>query len=224
MMAMTDGANAKFENQALNEFGRARGYQVRYLPYLGSTVECLEMYRQLFHERSSQPDIYEIDIIWPAILANDLVDLTPYLGDDIKAFPPELIQSFTIGGRLVALPTYLDTGLLYYRSDLLRKYGFQKPPETWDELERMARIHPDRRKTGGQARFLGIRMARRSRRKLDLRRTRMAKCRRRRPYHRDRWNHPCLQSHSDSRARARGFLGRHHLPSRSPVVWRRGQF
>jgi len=156
VMAMTEGSNAKFENDVLHEFAGAGGYQIRYLPYLGSNNECLEMYRQLFEERSSQPDICEIDIIWPAILANDLVDLTPYLGADIKAFPPELIESFTIGGRLVALPTYLDTGLLYYRSDLLRKYGFRKPPATWDELGRMASIIQAGERRAGKRDFWGF--------------------------------------------------------------------
>jgi trehalose/maltose transport system substrate-binding protein len=156
VMAMTDESNAKFEDQALRKFGAERGLHVRYLPYLGSTNECLGMYRQLFQERSSQPDICEIDIIWPAILADDLVDLTPYLGDDIKAFPQELIQSFTIGGRLVALPTYLDTGLLYYRSDLLQKYGFRKPPATWDELGSMAKVIQTGERRSGKRDFWGF--------------------------------------------------------------------
>jgi trehalose/maltose transport system substrate-binding protein len=156
VMAMTDQSNAKFEDQALHKFVAERGLHVRYLPYLGSTNECLGMYRQLFQERSSQPDICEIDIIWPAILADDLVDLTPYLGDDIKAFPPELIQSFTIGGRLVALPTYLDTGLLYYRSDLLQKYGFRKPPATWDELGSMAKVIQRGERRSGKRDFWGF--------------------------------------------------------------------
>ena len=155
IMAMTDRRNADFEEHAFREFARTANLQVRYFPYMESTNESLSMYRKLFSERSSQPDICEIDIVWPAILAGDLVDLRPYLGDDIKAFPPELIQSFTIGGRLVGLPTYLDTGLLYYRSDLLRKYGFRKPPETWDELERMAKVIQTGERRSGKPDFWG---------------------------------------------------------------------
>src|SRR5690606_40204991 len=38
-----------------------------------------------------------------------------------------------INNTLYSLPVFLDVGLLYYRSDLLSKYGFD-PPETWSEL------------------------------------------------------------------------------------------
>jgi ABC-type glycerol-3-phosphate transport system substrate-binding protein len=170
MMAMVDGSNAAFENEALRKFAGEKGYQIRYFPYLESTHECLDVYRQLFQDRSTQPDICEIDVIWPAILANDLVDLTPYLGDDIKAFPPELIQSFTIGGRLVAIPIYLDVG----------------------RIGEDGQGNPGRRKALWQAGFLGLCMARRGRRGADLRRPGMAKFRGWRAHHRTRWNDPRL--------------------------------
>jgi len=35
--------------------------------------------------------------------------------------------------RLLGVPWYVDTRLLFYRSDLLRAAGHARPPETWDE-------------------------------------------------------------------------------------------
>ncbi len=36
------------------------------------------------------------------------------------------------------MPWFTDTGLLYYREDLLEENGFDGPPKTWDELKEMA--------------------------------------------------------------------------------------
>lgn len=139
--SLVDGFDADFEKTVFDELAaRRRNVRVRYIPAFESDNARLAMYKQLFSERSPQPDLCEIDIIWPGMIAGDLVDLAPYLGDEIRAFPPELLASFTVKGRLIAIPIFLDSGLLYCRSDLLRKYGFQHPPETWDELEEMAQV------------------------------------------------------------------------------------
>jgi trehalose/maltose transport system substrate-binding protein len=103
-------------------------------------VEQLEAWRSLLDSRAKVPDVYGIDVIWPGILADNLVDLKSYMPEqEIAAHFPELIRNNTVNGRLVALPYYLGEGLLFYRVDLLRKYGFAVPPKTWDELEKMAK-------------------------------------------------------------------------------------
>jgi multiple sugar transport system substrate-binding protein len=38
-----------------------------------------------------------------------------------------------VGGRLYGVPWYVDTRLLFYRSDLLARAGFAAPPRNWDE-------------------------------------------------------------------------------------------
>ena len=42
-----------------------------------------------------------------------------------------------IDGTLCGVPWYVDTRLLFYRKDLLRKAGFDAPPRTWAEWRRM---------------------------------------------------------------------------------------
>ena len=37
------------------------------------------------------------------------------------------------------MPWFGDFGILYYRTDLLKKYGYSKPPTTWNQLFSMAK-------------------------------------------------------------------------------------
>ena len=53
--------------------------------------------------------------------------------------PPGIIRNNTINGKLVAMPWFGDFGILYYRTDLLRKYGYSSPPKTWAQLGVMAK-------------------------------------------------------------------------------------
>jgi trehalose/maltose transport system substrate-binding protein len=84
-------------------------------------------------------DVLTLDMIWVGPLAPKLADLGPGLGAAAKLHFPAMIRHNTFNGRLVALPVFTDVGVLYYRKDLLGKYGYQGPPTTYGELERMAR-------------------------------------------------------------------------------------
>ena len=115
----------------------------------------IRLFEDLFAKKSPEPDICEIDNIWPGLLADDLVDLKPYLGDEMTAIDKSLLEAFTVKGRLVALPEFVETAVLYYRTDLLKKYGYRRPPETWDELGRMARVIQDGERKAGAKDFWG---------------------------------------------------------------------
>ncbi|MCK2216041.1 extracellular solute-binding protein [Actinomadura sp. ATCC 31491] len=51
---------------------------------------------------------------------------------------PGAVATGTMGGRLLEVPWYVDVRVLYYRTDLARKAGWDRPPATWDELRRLA--------------------------------------------------------------------------------------
>ena len=44
-----------------------------------------------------------------------------------------------IDGTAYGVPWYVETRLLYYRTDIAEKAGITKPPTTWDELKAMAK-------------------------------------------------------------------------------------
>ena len=86
-------------------------------------------------------DVMMLDVIWVAEFARAgwLLDLTPFLAaDELAPYFPSAVAAATYDGRIWALPWNMNVGMLYYRADLLAKYGF-RPPETWDELASQVR-------------------------------------------------------------------------------------
>jgi multiple sugar transport system substrate-binding protein len=99
------------------------------------------------------PDAFLMDIIWIGQFAASgwLEPLDTYIGEDgfdVSPFFKGIIDfADRFDEQVVALPVYVDAGLLYYRSDLLEKYGYDGPPATWSQLVEMAtRIQGQERK------------------------------------------------------------------------------
>lgn len=125
--------------QELRDFTRETGIQVKRLPAPDGSLNQLALWRDLLQKNSTTPDVYGIDVVWPGILGPYLLDLKPYFGGELAAQFPVVAASYTVGDKVVAVPRRVYVGILLYRTDLLRRYGYREPPKTWDELERMAR-------------------------------------------------------------------------------------
>ena len=80
-----------------------------------------------------------LDVVWPGAFSPYLVNLKPKLGTAAKQHAQGIVQNDTVDGKLVAMPWFGDFGILYYRTDLLKKYGYKAPPTTWTELFKMAK-------------------------------------------------------------------------------------
>jgi trehalose/maltose transport system substrate-binding protein len=107
-----------------------------------STDEQHQFYAINLEGGSADFDVLSMDVIWVPEFARAgwLRDVSSLLGEgERNAFFPGPIQAVTYKDRLYAVPWYIDAGLLYYRSDLLRKYGLPVP-RTWQELVKTAQI------------------------------------------------------------------------------------
>jgi trehalose/maltose transport system substrate-binding protein len=135
--------------QELQQFTRETGIRVSLLPSPDSARQRLALWRELLGTGASGPDVYGIDVIWPGMLAEYFVDLKPYFANEVSLQFPAIAAGYTVDDKLVALAYRADIGLLYYRTDLLRQYGYREPPRTWDDLEIMAaRIQAGERAKG----------------------------------------------------------------------------
>lgn len=135
--------------EILDRFERENpGIKVKDETLPASTDEQHQFYVINLEGKSSDFDVLSMDVIWVPEFARAgwLRDLSGMLPEDERGeFFPGPMQAVTYDGKAYAVPWYIDAGVLYYRKDLLGKYGFQ-PPKTWSELVKTAQYITDREK------------------------------------------------------------------------------
>jgi trehalose/maltose transport system substrate-binding protein len=142
------GNGIKVLREILDRYEKKSGNKVDIVVIPPSTTDQFGQYRLWLAAGSSDIDVYQTDVIWAPQLASQLVDLTQATRDVVGAHFPSIIKSQTVNGRLVTLPIFTDAPALYYRKDLLDKYG-AKVPTTWKELQDTARLVMDKERAAG---------------------------------------------------------------------------
>jgi multiple sugar transport system substrate-binding protein len=62
---------------------------------------------------------------------------------DTNAFYKAAIDAGSYNGKLVGVPWYVDTRVLYYRKDLAQQAGIGQAPQTWEDLNNLAQAYHD---------------------------------------------------------------------------------
>lgn len=115
-------------------WAKATGNTVELVSTPADANERLALYQTLLAAESADIDVFQIDVVWPGALAGHFVDLAEYLpAEALDDHFEVLLANNRVDGRLVAVPWFVDAGLLYYRRDLLEKHG-RPVPGTWREL------------------------------------------------------------------------------------------
>lgn len=104
-----------------------------------ATPDAADQRHQLFVQwlgaASDTPDVLQLDIVWtPELAAAGWLLPLDDRGLDEAAFLPAAIGADRWHGRLYAVPLFVDTGMLYWRTDLV-----PHAPATFAELDAMAR-------------------------------------------------------------------------------------
>jgi trehalose/maltose transport system substrate-binding protein len=151
------GEGGRWTKALAEEWSKKTGNTLEYISRPNDATATLQMFQQYWAAKSGDVDLYMIDVIWPGIAAPHAVDLKKYIKEDeIKQHFPQIIENNTVGGKLVGIPFFTDAGVLYYRTDLLEKYGYKEPPKTWEELAEMAKKIQDGERKDGKADFQGF--------------------------------------------------------------------
>ncbi|MBK1687906.1 ABC transporter substrate-binding protein [Rubrivivax gelatinosus] len=150
----SNAADREFCARYAQDWGRRNGHEVRIYSAPASATDNLALLRQQFAAKSDKLDVLTIDVVWPGVLKDHLVDLKPYSQGAERQHFPAIVANNTIGGRLLGMPWYTDAGLLFYRQDLLEKYGLALP-RTWHEMAQAARRIQDGERAAGARDFHG---------------------------------------------------------------------
>jgi multiple sugar transport system substrate-binding protein len=130
-------------NRAIERFEQAQP-QIRIEREVGphSSTALHDLLTQKLKNRDRGVDVFFMDVVWPAEFAAAGWALAlddRFLEEERARFLSGTIQANTWKGRIYGVPAFIDAGMLYYRTDLLERYGF-RAPETWTELVEQARV------------------------------------------------------------------------------------
>jgi len=140
--------------ESAEDWGKRTGNIVLAFPTPRLPPERREFYRQILSDGSGKVDVFRVNLYNTMILRDYFLDLSPYIDPEEDGHFDGLLALSTFDGELKALPQDLTFGLLYYRADLLEKYG-QKVPTTWAELEDAARTIQEGERAEGRRNFYG---------------------------------------------------------------------
>jgi len=121
------------------------------LPPPSASTEVHQALVQQLVRKSGTPDVFTQDVVWIAEMAGAgwALPLDEYFPAASRTeYFPGTIAACTYQEKLTALPWFVDSGMLYYRTDLLEAAG-AKVPETWDDLVKTASALQQ----GGKAKF-----------------------------------------------------------------------
>ena len=129
----------------LEQFTAETGIQTE-LEEGGATSEVRDQYLStILTSRSGDIDLYLMDVVNPPQYAaagwaeplDDYFESPEAEQEFLEPFLDSVVEANTVDGQLYGVPGWTDAQFLYYRQDLLDKYGFE-PPKSWEELKTQA--------------------------------------------------------------------------------------
>ena len=140
------GAEGTAVPQLVPEFERRNpgiAVEVQAVPWTAAHQKLLTAYAG-----DSLPDISQIGNTWVSEMAAiGALSATPAFASDLLTDQfPAVLETNRVDGQAVATPWYVDTRLLFCRTDILSRAGYDTVPTTWAEWK--ASMHAIKRVAG----------------------------------------------------------------------------
>ncbi|MBA2175043.1 ABC transporter substrate-binding protein [Halobacillus locisalis] len=95
-----------------------------------------DAYVTMLNAESSEIDVMDLDVVWPAEFAQAgyVLELDRFLqrdGIETSDYNQGALSAAQFNGKTWAMPKFIDAGMLFYRTDLV---GEGEVPQTWDDL------------------------------------------------------------------------------------------
>jgi len=148
------GQELELCKRAAEAWAKKTGHSVQVVATPNDSSERLALYQQVLSSGSDKIDVFQIDVVWPGLLGDHLLDLKPFTRGAEVAHFSGFVANNTNNGRLVAVPWFANAGLLFYRRDLLAKHNLPVPT-TWEQLTATARRIQDAERAAGNDRMWG---------------------------------------------------------------------
>jgi multiple sugar transport system substrate-binding protein len=136
------GAEGEQVQKLIPEFERRNPgitVEVQMIPWTAAQEKLITAYAS-----NNTPDACQLGNTWiPQFVSlNALENLDSWLNyKEIKKenYFKGIWNTNVINNKLFGVPWYIDTRVIFYRTDVIQKAGFKNPPKTWDELYKLSK-------------------------------------------------------------------------------------
>lgn len=114
--------------------------KINYVQLPDDTNDKYDIISNKLSTQQDSIDVFDADVTWPSIFVKSewVANLDPFFNDDeLQGYLSSAIDAATVEGMLYGIPYRIDSGVLFYRKDLLEKYNYQVP-KTYIELRETA--------------------------------------------------------------------------------------
>ena len=135
------GAEAEYVTKLVPEFEKQNPgikIKVQQIPWTAAQEKLITAFAS-----NNTPDACQLGNTWipQFALLNAIIPLEEFIhsSDKIKKenYFDGIWETNVINNKVYGIPWYIDTRLMFYRTDVFKKAGFNNPPRNWEELYKL---------------------------------------------------------------------------------------